>query len=90
MFWPVAPGRHAQAPTLRQVLSRRADPGINQSIANWLRDWIEPALLRRFVRMIEIELVDEFIERHREIGGVISADARNLGEVLGAGHIGLI
>jgi len=88
MFWAVAPGRDAQAPTLSQVLSRCSDPGVDKRVAYRHRNGIEAALLRRFVRMIEIELVDEFIQRHRKIGDIRPADACNLGKVLRAGHIG--
>jgi hypothetical protein len=87
MFRPVAPGWHAQAPTLSQMLAGRADPRVNQSIANRLRDWIKAPLLGFFIRVIEIKFIDEFIERHRKIGAILAGDARNVGEVLGAGHI---
>jgi hypothetical protein len=36
--------------------------------------------------MIEVKLVDEFIERHREIGGVLAGNASDLGKILRAGH----
>jgi hypothetical protein len=87
VFRSVAPARHAQAPTLRQVLTGRSDPRVNQRVANQLWDRVKPPLLRRLVRMIEIKLVDEFIECHREIGGVLAGNASDLGKILRASHI---
>ena len=84
MLRAVAPGGNAQPPTLSQMLAGRADPGVNQRVPDGFRDRIKAPLLGRFIRMIEIKFVDEFIERHREIGDVIPTDARNFGKVLRA------
>jgi hypothetical protein len=87
MLRAVAPGGYLQAPALRQMLTGRADPGVDQRVANGLRDWIEAPLLRRLIWMVDVKLVDEFIERHRKISDVIPTDACDLGKVLRAGHI---
>jgi hypothetical protein len=84
MFRAVAPGRHAQPPTLRQMLAGRPDPSVDQRVPNEFRDRIKAPLLGHFVRMIEVKFVDKFIERHREIGHIISADVGDLGKRLGA------
>jgi hypothetical protein len=83
MFRAVAPSRHAQPPTLSQMLAGRPDPGVNQRVPNRFRSWIKAPLLGRFIRMIEIKLVDEFIQRHRKIGNIIPTDAGDLGKRLG-------
>jgi hypothetical protein len=88
MLRPVAPSRYAQAPTLGEVLAGRPDPRVDQRVFNRLRDRVEAPLLGGFIRMIQIKFIYEFIERHREVGAVLPGDARNLGEVLRAGHIG--
>jgi hypothetical protein len=84
MLRAVAPGGYLQAPALRQMLTGRADPGVDQRVANGLRDWIEAPLLRRLIWMVDVKLVDEFIERHRKIGAILAGDARNFGKVLRA------
>jgi hypothetical protein len=66
------------------MLAGRSDPGVNQGVPDRFRDGIKAPLLGRFIRMIEIKLVHEFIERHREIGHIIPTDAGDLGKVLGA------
>ncbi len=68
------------------MLARRADPSVDQGVTNRLRDRIEAALLGRFVRMVQVKFVDEFIERHRKIGNILVRDARHFGKVLRAGH----
>jgi hypothetical protein len=62
----------------------RPDPGVSQRVPNGFWDRIKAPLLGRFIWMIEIKFVDEFIERHREIGHIIPTDAGDLGKVLGA------
>ena len=55
-----------QPPAQCEVLADRADPGIREGIAYRLGNRIEAALLCGLVGMIEIELVAEFVERHRK------------------------
>jgi hypothetical protein len=43
------------------------------SIANRFRCSIEPLLLRDLIAVVEIELVDELVERHGEIGRAVRA-----------------
>jgi hypothetical protein len=66
------------------MLAGRPDPGVNQRVPNRFRDWIKAPLLGRFIRMIEVKLVDEFVERHRKIGAILPGDAHNFGKVLRA------
>ena len=68
------------------MFARRADPGIGQRIADRLRDRVEASLLRRLIRMIEIELVDELVERHGEIGPIRPRHRSHLRQRLGTRH----
>jgi hypothetical protein len=68
-----------KAPSLGQVLACRADPGVDQWVPNCLRDRIEAPLLCRLVRMVEVELIHELVERHREIGGLCAGDLGDFG-----------
>ena len=60
------------------MFARRADPGIGQRITDRLRDRVEARLLRRLVGVIEIELVDELVERRGEIRLIRPRDSSNL------------
>jgi hypothetical protein len=60
------PIRSAQPPAQREVFAGRADPSIGQRIADRFRDRVEASLLRRLIRVIEIELIDELVERRSD------------------------
>jgi len=79
MLRPLGPGGGPKAPSLGQVLACRADPGVDQWVPNCLRDRIEAPLLCRLVRMVEVELIHELVERHREIGGLCAGDLGDFG-----------
>jgi hypothetical protein len=68
------PGWHPQAPALGEVFRRRADPGV------------DARLLRGLVAVVEIELVDELVERHGEVGWLCAGDLGDFGQGLGASH----
>src|SRR5215469_16924122 len=63
-----------------------ADPGIDRRIADDLRDGIEPTLLKRFLWMIQVELVDKLVERHRKGAPISPSDRCNFGKRLRARH----
>ena len=63
---PLGPPRHLQSPTLGEMLAGGADPGIDRRITNRNGDYFETPLLRHLVGVIQIELIDKFIERARK------------------------
>src|SRR5262249_4940345 len=86
MVVALGPGRHRQLPAERQMLSHRTDPSVDTRIANRFRCSIEPELLRGLVAMVEIELIDELVERHGEIGWASAGDLCDFSQGLRACH----
>ena len=70
MLRTLGPARHAKSPALGEMLAGGADQGVDAGIADRRGDWIDAALLRRLVGMIEVELVHELIEQASEVGGL--------------------
>lgn len=78
------PPWHLQSPALGEMLTGGTNPSINHRITDGLRNCIEALLLSGLIGIIEVELIDKFIERTRKFQQISSRNLRNLGEGLRA------
>src|SRR5436190_15523286 len=56
------PRGHGKIPASGGMLSDGADPAIDESISDNCRSIVDPLLLSKLIRMVEVECVEEFVD----------------------------
>jgi hypothetical protein len=56
------PRGHGKIPASREMLSNGADPAVDESVSDDCRSLVDPSLLSKLVRMVEVESVEEFVD----------------------------
>ena len=80
------PKGHGQVPASGEMLSDSAHPAIDESISDNCRGIVDPLLLSKLIRMVEIECVKEFIDSMSERLGPRGHDRADFAKALRAAH----
>jgi hypothetical protein len=66
------------------MLTGRADPGVDRSIVDGRRDWVESFLLSALIWVVQVKFVNELVECHGEVRGILPRDLGDFSESLRA------